>query len=287
MIRVFAKIIYSFLFFIDFIIQRLFKKKYLNFLYEFIRKNSYTKLNVSGADIKFFTPNYYTLLRVNTFFSKEPETLNWIKNFKESGNQIFWDIGANIGLYSIYAALKHPNLKIIAFEPSFNNLPILSRNIYINNLSNKISINQYPLTNQENKFLTFRENSFIEGGGLNVFGVKFNYENKFFEGSNNYEIFGSSINYILNNNILEVPDYIKIDVDGIEHLILEGADKFLSNIKIKEILIEINDSFEQQRIKCDEILKKNNFRFIKKDLADFDNKEQYPTVFNYLYKKED
>ena len=61
--------------------------------------------------------------------TKEPETLEWIDQFK--GDKIvFWDIGANVGLYSIYAALKHKDIQIISFEPSVNNLRVLSRNIY-------------------------------------------------------------------------------------------------------------------------------------------------------------
>ena len=39
------------------------------------------------------------------FFSKEPETLEWIDNFSKDSS-IFWDIGANIGLYSIYNSIK-------------------------------------------------------------------------------------------------------------------------------------------------------------------------------------
>tara|TARA_B100000242_G_C43009472_1_gene469296 strand:+ start:241 stop:1101 length:861 start_codon:yes stop_codon:yes gene_type:complete len=285
MLKSFAKFVYILIFSIDFLIKKLFKRSYLNFLYEYIRQNSYSKFNILNKDVKFFTPNYYTSLRVNTFYSKEPETLKWIDNFNEDKNIIFWDIGANIGLYSIYAALKFPKLKVIAFEPSLNNLPVLSRNIYINKLLDRISISQFPLSNEENKFLTFRENDFIEGGGLNAFGVKFDYENKSFEGKNNYKIFGSSINNILDNNILEIPDYIKIDVDGIEHMILEGGNKYLSNKKIKQIIVELNESFKEQLDRCDKILKNNNFRFVKKDSADFDNKELYPTTFNYIYKK--
>ena len=40
------------------------------------------------------------------------------------------------------------------------------------------------------------------------------------------------------------PDFIKIDVDGIEHIILEGGINILS--KISGILIEINDDFKEQ-----------------------------------------
>ena len=36
---------------------------------------------------------------------------------------------------------------------------------------------------------------------------------------------------LLKISILDIPDYIKIDVDGIEHLILHWGDKFLNNEK--------------------------------------------------------
>ncbi|MBT6438965.1 MAG: hypothetical protein HOK72_04610, partial [Flavobacteriales bacterium] len=42
---------------------------------------------------------------------------------------------------------------------------------------------------------------------------------------------------------IQQPDYIKIDVDGIEHLVLKGGANVLSNVK--GILIEINEVFEK------------------------------------------
>ena len=54
--------------------------------------------------LKFLTPNRVNKHRVNTFFTKEPETLEWINTFDE--NSVFFDIGANVGLYSCYAAKK-------------------------------------------------------------------------------------------------------------------------------------------------------------------------------------
>ena len=41
-----------------------------------------------------------------------------------------------------------------------------------------------------------------------------------------YDLFGVNIKFLLDNKLLDIPDYIKIDVDGIEHLILEGAGLF-------------------------------------------------------------
>ena len=72
---------------------------------------------ILNQNIKFFIPNEITKWRVKTFFTQEPETLNWIDGF-DKNNNIFWDIGGNIGLYSVYAALKYENANIYCFEPS-------------------------------------------------------------------------------------------------------------------------------------------------------------------------
>ena len=63
---------------------------------------------------------------------------------------------------------------------------------------------------------------------------------------NIYKILGFSLNYFINNKLIKKPDYIKFDVDGIEHLILEGSS-FLKECKNLEILIEINDNFVTQK----------------------------------------
>ena len=68
----------------------------------------------------------------------------------------------------------------IAFEPSTSNLRILTRNISINNLEKKIKVVSIPLTNKENIFQEMKENNFIEGGALNSFGEKYNFEGKEF-----------------------------------------------------------------------------------------------------------
>ena len=56
----------------------------------------------------------------------------------------FWDIGANIGLYSCYA-VKRADCQVYAFEPSVFNLELLAKNIYLNSLSDKVTIIYLPL----------------------------------------------------------------------------------------------------------------------------------------------
>ena len=117
-----------------------------------------------------FTPNVATKSSVDHFFV-EKETLNWIKSFDKTENLIFWDIGANIGLFSLYNANINPNSITYAFEPSTSNLRVLTRNISINNLEKKIKIIPIPLTNKKNAFQEMNENEFVEGSAYNSFGA--------------------------------------------------------------------------------------------------------------------
>tara|TARA_B100000989_G_C19362150_1_gene393741 strand:- start:321 stop:551 length:231 start_codon:yes stop_codon:yes gene_type:complete len=72
------------------------------------------------------------------------------------------------------------------------------------------------------------------------------------------------MNYFIENSILDIPDYIKIDVDGIEHLIIEGGDKFLINKKVKSLSIELNQDFKEQYEKVISMMEKYNFKFLHK-----------------------
>ena len=224
---------------------------------------------------------------LTSIMTKEPETLEWIDSFQEKENLIFWDIGANIGLYSIYNSLKHPKSTIIAFEPSSSNLRVLTRNISINNFEKNINVVPTPLTNKKNIFQEMKEGQFVEGGALNSFGEKFDFEGKEFKPTMKYNLLGTTINYFLENSILDIPDYIKIDVDGIEHLILEGGDKFLNNKKVKSLSIEINENFKEQYDKVLNLMNKYEFKLLHKKHNDdmFSEQSKFKKTFNYIFVK--
>ncbi len=58
---------------------------------------------------------------------------------------VFWDVGSNIGLYSCYAA-KARGIRVFACEPSVFNLELLAKNIYLNELVEKVVIVPLPLS---------------------------------------------------------------------------------------------------------------------------------------------
>ena len=134
-------------------------------------------------------------------------------------------------------------------------------------------------------YLLFNETRFQEGASNSTFGEDFGYDGKKILSKNSYKIFGNSINNLINNKILDIPDYIKIDVDGIEHLILEGANKYLSDKKIKSILVEVNEEFEEQLSKVNEILLNNDFKLISKNKRDNQKVSKFMSQRNYIFSK--
>ena len=68
--------------------------------------------------------------RADTYATKEPETIEWMDRLFKS-DEVMWDIGANIGLYSLYAA-RAKGLKVFAFEPESTNFARLNNNINLN-----------------------------------------------------------------------------------------------------------------------------------------------------------
>ena len=103
------------------------------------KKNILFSLRLMGGAI---------LTRGTTFFTKEPETVDWIENFdKES---CFFDIGANIGIYSLFAAkLNH---RTVSFEPESHNFAALNININDNNFEKKIIA--YPFSLDEKMIIS-------------------------------------------------------------------------------------------------------------------------------------
>ena len=286
MTKIISILVYKILIIFDRLFKFLFGKSFLIELIDLVEEKSYKNIRISNKKITFFTPNKLTETRVNDIFHSEIETINWIRKFNKKKKIIFWDIGANIGIYSIYAAIEHKNIEITSFEPSTNNLRVLSRNISINKLEKKIQINQLPLSNKKNQYLLMRETSFIQGGALNSYHEKTNFEGKKLLEINKYKILGTTINSILKNKISKCPNYVKIDVDGIEHLILSKADNLLQNKDLKSILIEINENYKRQLNSVLKIMKKNKFKLLSKEQSNLRNIPlKFKNTYNYIFVK--
>lgn len=191
----------------------------------------------------FYAPTSNVLWRAQTFYTKEPETIEWLSTFKPG--EIYFDIGANVGLYAIAAAAAM-DVEVYAFEPEASNFEILTRNIYYNKLSNNMKSYCIALGNETTLGDLFLS-GFGQGGSSHMFGEPLDIhlqpvEAGFVQGCVCY-----TIDDLIQKNRLPVPHHIKIDVDGLEHKILEGGAETLANKTVKSVLVELNTNIEVHR----------------------------------------
>lgn len=201
------------------------------------------RLGNQDLNLQFYVPNRLCHYRAESFSSKEPETLKWIDEFGDDG--VLFDIGANIGLYSVYFA-RTKKQDVYAFEPSVFNLGLLAKNVNVNHVEDFVRIVTTPLSSS-NQFADFRLSSPDEGGALSAFGVSFGQDGQELKKFINYKTMGFSLDYLIDSgSIKSKPALIKIDVDGIEHLILAGAQETLKRTECRSVLVEVNENFSEQ-----------------------------------------
>jgi FkbM family methyltransferase len=234
-----------------------------------------------GLSLAFSTPNALSQFRADTFSTKEPETLEWIDGMPEGS--VVWDIGANVGLYSCYAA-KARSCRVFAFEPSVFNLELLARNISLNQLTKQVTIVPLPLSAQLS-MSTLNMTSTDWGGALSTFGERFGHDGEPMRNVFEFPTIGLSMADASSLLRIPQPDYIKMDVDGIEHLILKGGMPILR--LIKGALVEINDRFTAQADEASEYLRGAGLTLQQKKHADYFNFQDGPAryTFNQIWVK--
>jgi FkbM family methyltransferase len=199
--------------------------------------------NGAVHQFSFYAPNALCKYRADTFSSKEPETLAWIDQYGDGA--AFFDIGANIGLYSVYFARTKPG-NVYAFEPSVFNLSQLAKNLNANAVSERVRIIANPLT-EANQFASFNLTSDQEGAALSAFGVDYGQYGEPLARIFSYQTLGFSLDFMISAGLIaEIPKMIKIDVDGIEHLILRGATATLAQPTCRTVLLEIPEESRKE-----------------------------------------
>jgi len=218
--------------------------------------------------------------RFDTLLDKEPETIEWIESFKPG--ETLWDIGANVGIYSIYAAKC--GVKVIAFEPHFANYLQLCINIMLNNLQDSVLPLCLALT-QQKSINTINLASIDFGTSMSSFGSNLDFRGNPYMPVFKQGMVGYDIDSFIEDFKLSKPDHIKIDVDGIELDIVKGAAKTFANNTVKSISIELIDTDHTQVNGVNEILNKAGFNFVHKKQNPVFSTPATRDVMNFLYKR--
>mgnify|MGYP001281444479 CR=1 FL=1 len=116
-----------------------------------------------------------TRYRANTFSRKEPETIKWIESF--SKEDVFLDVGANIGIFTLFAISR--GHYVVAVEPEAQNFCLLNRNIHLNNFDKMVTT--LCLALNDTKMIADLNLSSLEyGAALHSFGRSITHHEKEF-----------------------------------------------------------------------------------------------------------
>jgi FkbM family methyltransferase len=177
-----------------------------------------------------------SLWRAETFWFKEPETIEWLNFFGSTENLhsiVLVDVGANIGIYTLYWCSLNRNLRAISIEPFEENYKLLVSNVDMNDFTDRVKFLKQPLSSQKNYGVY---NISDKRPGSSSF--KFNCGD--IQDLGNSKLIESLTLDILLNRVVG-QKILKIDVDGNDFDILQGAEESLTNKDIVSILIESSE----------------------------------------------
>ena len=206
--------------------------------------------------------------------------IRFIKNQLYEG-EIFIDIGANVGAYSLVASrLVGKSGKVIAFEPASKSFLRLVKNISLNGITNIIPERKAIIDR------SIQTDLYISGN--QDLGMSSIYHHDSETGLTEKVEATSLDDYIENKGITRV-SLIKIDIEGSEFLALKGMRKVLTNMRPK-ILIELkektlaNSGYSEKDV-LDLFEKTGYSRFIIDEKGNIFNdlNQQQKDYYNYVF----
>lgn len=222
------------------------------------------------------------LYRAQTLLTKEPETLEWIENF-EPGD-VFWDVGANVGVYTLYAAAAKKAGMILAFEPSFSNYMMLNKNIEHNNFVG--AVRAYCIAFNDTDILGDLHMQTTEiGGALSSFADPIDHNGQHFSANFRQGMIGFSIDSFIHRFDPPFPNRLKIDVDGIEDKIILGATATLADSRLRSLSIELDDDRPSYRDAVVAMIEAGGLIYVSKRHAPIFEGGAYKNIYNFHFNR--
>jgi len=210
-------------------------------LEQYEKLNPKCELEVEGKKLTFATPTTFTLWRVESLFTKEPWTIEWLNELTHQ--DVLLDVGANVGMYTIWAAAVRC-CSVIAIEPESMNYSILNKNISVNNLDQLAQAYCLGLSDV-NQFSRLNMRDMRAGGSNHSAGAALDFNLRPITAAFQQGCVICRLDDLVDRGSIPIPSRIKIDVDGFEHKVVSGAVRTLENPRVKSLLIETNTNLPE------------------------------------------
>ena len=194
-----------------------------------------------GIEVRFAVVNATTRWRAQTIMTKEPDTVAWIEEF--TPDDLLVDIGANVGLYALCAAAFR-RARVYAFEPESQNYAVLNRNIHLNGLDDRVTAYCVALSDRSGFDLLYLS-KLSAGSSRHSYGESVDHLLQPTDAAFRQGCYATTLDSLVDEGVVPVPSRIKIDVDGIEHKVIDGATRTLSNPALRSVLVELNTNLDE------------------------------------------
>jgi len=211
-----------------------FIREVLSYFYDTVRYSaieSYT-LAIGDTEVAFTAPNQ-TVVRRNKrrLETEQRELADLVEKIED--NDVVFDIGANTGLYTVFAAKRCQSANVVAFEPYPPNVQLLKRDIERNDLEN-VDVREIALSDSkgEVEFNQPEEEDVGYGSG----SIELDTSNS----STTVEVPARSGDELISHDEIPIPNIVKIDVEGAEPLVVDGMENALDHPDCRLVYCEIH-----------------------------------------------
>jgi len=212
-------------------------------LEDYERLNPRCELQHGGVPIVYATPNQHTRWRVESLFTKEPDTIAWIATFDPK--DVLVDVGANVGMYTVWAA-KTRGTRVFAFEPEAQNYALLNRNIGLNGLAGRATAYCLALSDEAG-LSELHLSQVLIGGSCHSLGEKVDYKHEPMVPAFSQGCVAARLDDLVAAGTVPQPQHVKIDVDGFEPKVIRGAARTIRDPRLRSLLIEVNQNLADHR----------------------------------------
>jgi len=215
-------------------------------------------VRLKNAKFSFVTNQTNTTSQL--LFWKGPYSIEYTIVFEDliKNCTCYYDIGAHAGYYSILAATVNPKITAIAFEPATGPFHYLKENIRVNKLEEQVRPYPFAVGNEGGhvEFLeaTHTKYTYLKHNLIAVSNLSIDQPGRQMK---KVKVAITSLDRFVADQKEPWPDLIKMDTEGTEHLILEGASEVLKRkpIIISETLFKTNEE------PLERIMKRNGYQF--------------------------
>jgi FkbM family methyltransferase len=218
-------------------------------LEEYEQLNPRCELVHNGVRVVYATPTTHTKWRVDTLFEKEPITIEWIGEL--AAGEVLVDVGANVGMYSIWAA-KTRRARVFAFEPEAQNYALLNRNIAMNGLDSQVTAYCLALSDVGG-YSELHLSELRPGGSCHSLGARVDFKHEPMNPEYSQGCVAALLDDLVAAGAVPVPHYMKVDVDGFEPKVIAGSRKVLADTTLRSLLIETNQNLADHRQMVEEL----------------------------------